>query len=346
MPTPIERIAYAASQTARVGWYFGQYALAARMSPIYTVPTDGRSPGVSLTTGEMMADIRRLFERDWANIERGLYKPPHDMAPKPLKMLDEALRFFGDLPKVSERRLSGAGREVRRSGRATADMPDYYLQNFHFQSDGWLSDDSARRYDHQVEVLFSGAADAMRRQALVPLARHLRRHGQNARLLDVATGTGRFLTFARDSFPQLRVTGVDLSPHYLAEARRRLRPFGPARLLRGRAEALPQPDGSQDLVTCIYLFHELPAEVRAQAVAEFARVLVPGGRAILVDSLQLGDRPQYDGLLERFPQGFHEPYYADYIGTDLITLFEAAGLHHCRTTHAFLSKVVTFDKPR
>ena len=49
--------------------------------------------------------------------------------------------------------------------------PPYYLQKFHFQTDGYLSDGSAERYDHQVEVLFGGGAAAMRRHALVPLKR-------------------------------------------------------------------------------------------------------------------------------------------------------------------------------
>ena len=49
-------------------------------------------------------------------------------------------------------------------------LPDYYRQNFHFQSDGWLSEHSAAIYDTQVEVLFTGAADVMRRRALKPIA--------------------------------------------------------------------------------------------------------------------------------------------------------------------------------
>ena len=44
--------------------------------------------------------------------------------------------------------------------------PAYYLQNFHYQTDGWLSKDSARLYDFQVETLFLGSADTRRRQAL------------------------------------------------------------------------------------------------------------------------------------------------------------------------------------
>jgi len=38
----------------------------------------------------------------------------------------------------------------------------------------------------------------------------------DTKLLDVASGTGRFLTFARDNFPELQCTALDLSPHYRA----------------------------------------------------------------------------------------------------------------------------------
>ena len=67
------------------------------------------------------------------------------------------------------------------------------------------------------------------------------------------------------------------------------------------------PDESQDAVTSIFLFHELPPKVRRIAFRECVRVLKPGGRLVLVDSLQRGDQPDYQGLLELFPQNYHEP---------------------------------------
>jgi ubiquinone/menaquinone biosynthesis C-methylase UbiE len=343
MVNPVARAAFAASQTARVGWYFGQYMLAARLSPVYTPPPvvgATQAPGAA----DILRDIRALFRRDLANIEAGYYRMPHDMVQRPDALLRGAARFFADLPRVSRRRETGEADSVPEPADSAVALPDYYLQNFHFQSDGWLSEHSAKLYDYQVEVLFGGAADAMRRQALVAVADLVRRRGERLKLLDVATGTGRFLTFLRQSYPGIAVTGVDLSPHYLAEARRRLRPFGGARLLEGKAEDLPVAEASQDVVTCVYLFHELPHEVRERAIAEFARVLAPGGRVILVDSLQTGDRPFYDGLLARFPHAFHEPYYADYIARPLIPSFRRAGLTYLGTLHAFLSKVMVFEK--
>jgi ubiquinone/menaquinone biosynthesis C-methylase UbiE len=101
---------------------------------------------------------------------------------------------------------------------------------------------------------------------------------------------------------------------------------------------------SQDAVTGIFLFHELPPKIRRIVIGECARVLKPGGRLILVDSLQRGDRPDYDGLLELFPQSYHEPYYRSYLEEDFIALTAEHGFFHVRNANAFISKVMVFDK--
>jgi ubiquinone/menaquinone biosynthesis C-methylase UbiE len=343
---PAERAAYALSQTARISWFFGQKALAARMNG-RLVSEDKRPKGLTFPdSSELLEEIRRLMRQDLANIEAGYYRMPHDMIEPPGKILRDAVRFFRDLPEVQRRRRDDINAEVfeekRREGTA---LPRYYLQNFHYQTDGYLSDHSAELYDHQVEVLFGGAADAMRRQALVPLHHHFRtRRTTEARLLDVASGTGRFLTFVKDNYPRLDVTALDLSPNYLAQARRLLAPWSRTHVVQAAAESIPAPDSSFDAVTCIYLFHELPRKVRAAAAAEMARVLKPDGILVFVETVQKGDRPDYDGLLELFPIGFHEPYYADYVRQDLDELFTEAGLEIVETTLAFMSKVVVLRK--
>jgi ubiquinone/menaquinone biosynthesis C-methylase UbiE len=110
------------------------------------------------------------------------------------------------------------------------------------------------------------------------------------------------------------------------------------------AEALPLADASQDAVTSIFTFHELPPPVRRSVFREFARVLKRGGRLVVLDSLQTGDEPGYDGMLELFPQNYHEPYYASYLKEDFAGLARASGLRHVRDTNAFVSKVMVFDK--
>jgi ubiquinone/menaquinone biosynthesis C-methylase UbiE len=93
------------------------------------------------------------------------------------------------------------------------------------------------------------------------------------------------------------------------------------------------------------LFHELPPKVRRSVVAECARVLKPGGRMVIVDSLQRGDQPDYEGLLDLFPQNYHEPYYASYTKEDFSELAAECGLASVENTKAFVSKVMVFDKP-
>jgi SAM-dependent methyltransferase len=114
--------------------------------------------------------------------------------------------------------------------------------------------------------------------------------------------------------------------------------------LIAKAEALPLASGALDVASAVYLFHELPPKVRRQVAAELGRVVKPGGLFILVDSLQLGDEPDYDGLLELFPQLFHEPYYESYVEEDLARLFAKAGFGVESIRTVFFSKIVAFRR--
>ncbi len=294
---------------------------------------------------QILADLRALLELDWRNIEDGHYRLPEDVLVRPLAALRKAGRYFADLRRVDARRRAAANDEVFRAA-PPGRYPRYFLQNFHFQTDGYLSRRSAELYDHQVEVLFGGGADAMRRQALVPLRRVIAARGvRRARLIDLACGTGRFLREVKSNYPRLAVTALDLSPFYLDEARRALAPWTRSEFVAAPAERVPLADAGFDAATAIFLFHELPARERRRVAGEMARLLKPGGAAILVDSIQHGDRPEYDALVEYFPLAFHEPYYAQYAREDLVRLFGEAGLTHEETSLAYFAKVMVFRKP-
>lgn len=343
----LSRSTYFAMQNARIAWFLGQYLVSNRLSR----PADASSRRSasrrrpSPTLAELLQDIAALLRKDWQNIRDGVYRAPPPISDEAGRLLADALRYFRDLPAVTARRRRNGYDEVPRMAPGVAPLPDYYLRNFHYQTDGYLSDHSARLYDQQVEVLFIGSADAMRRQALPPIASFMRRrHGRGVHV-DVACGTGRFLGSVMDNFPRLHAIGVDLSLPYLAEAARVLRPHPGISLMQGAAEALPLSDSSVDLLTCVYLLHEVPRDIRQGIAREFARVLRPGGRVVIVDSLQNGDRPAWDSLLAAFPKSFHEPFYADYAATDLKRLFGEGGLRPTADELAFLSKILVFDKP-
>ena len=351
-PTPLERLStrarFALAQGARVGWYGTQSVVSSRLVSRWEkeIPEEERKRARTdrpvPTRGALLEDVRRLLRRDLKNVEAGLYPMPNDGHGGLAGAIERARLYFDDLPEVVRRRHSHSHREFEDEG---APRPDYYRQNFHFQTDGWMSDRSARLYDTQVETLFLGAAAAMRRQALVPIARELATRDQRGcSFVDVACGTGAFLRTVNRAFPRLTTMGVELSEAYAAHARETIGRRPRTGTLVADAEALPLADASTDFATAVYLFHELPPEVRSMVARELGRVIAPGGLFVMVDSLQFGDRPDYDGLLELFPQLFHEPYYRNYLVADLEPAFREAGFAVEQSETAFLSKVVPFRR--
>jgi ubiquinone/menaquinone biosynthesis C-methylase UbiE len=344
------RVAYGANQLPRVAWYVG-HSLALRWLSEAANRRDGKKARPRAHTDLPVPDRRRLYadmavllQQDLANIEAGLYPLPADHEGSLMTLLHRSRIFFEDLPEIHRRRDRRGHNEVL-SGRVHGKRPRYYLQNFHFQSGGWMTDDSADRYDTQVEVLFNGTANATRRQALPAL--HEVFAGRDQRklsVLDIGCGTGRFLDFLKQAWPRLPALGLDMSEPYVRYATRHLKRWSRINLIVGNAETLPVPNESQDAVTSIFLFHELPPKVRRIVFRECARVLKPGGRLVLVDSLQHGDKPEYEGLLELFPRNYHEPYYTSYTHEDFNALASRCGLNYTRSANAFVSKVMVFDK--
>jgi ubiquinone/menaquinone biosynthesis C-methylase UbiE len=344
MISPLDRLSFLTRQGLRVAWYMGHYFATQDFRHAgKEAPQPQPAPPPRSNSFDLFGELAALFRRDLENVASGYYPLPRDHDGSLAEVLSLSRAFFADVPVAAERKSARAGREIYHPELAR-EFPDYFLQNFHYQTGGYLTEESARLYDTQVEVLFSGTANAMRRQCIVPIAEFLRgRDQRKLRLLDVACGTGRFLRFLKEAFPRLALTGLDLSPPYLEEARRYLAPYS-AVLEIGKAEALPFPASTFDLVTSIYLFHEVPREVRRQIAGEFARVLKPSGRLVFMDSLQLGDRPGFDGLLEAFPRNFHEPYFGDYLRDDLRAVFAAAGLRPVSVETFFLSKRIVCEK--
>ena len=100
------------------------------------------------------------------------------------------------------------------------------------------------------------------------------------RLVDIGTGTGRMIElFGRSAGHSV---GIDRSSEMLRIARTKLDAAGiPSSLRQGDMYALPLDDGSADTVIIHQVLHY--AHSPAEAVAEAARVLAPGGRLLVVD---------------------------------------------------------------
>jgi ubiquinone/menaquinone biosynthesis C-methylase UbiE len=333
-----------AGDSFRFGWYYGVSWVAgrqaARLGPQPRVRPMGPMPSMQ----EVLRDLALLFMSDAAGVRDGLYPPMEGTPGSVADHLARVWEMLNDLPSNLERREARDAGTARLSPEA-ADLPDYFTQDFHFQTGGYLTEQSARLYDVQVETLFYGAANVMRRSALRPIAEYLRGRDQRVMtLLDVACGTGRSLRQMRLAFPALRLVGLDLSRPYLDEAAAHMGDLRHAEFIRANAEDIPLGDAGCDIVTSTFLYHELPPAVRPRVTAEIARVLKPGGLFVFIDSVQRGDKPGWDGLLEVFPARFHEPYYRHYAVDDLDAMFADAGLEPQASWVAFFSKVMVRRK--
>ncbi len=157
--------------------------------------------------------------------------------------------------------------------RPHAPLPDYYAdEGEHRRFLRRLFDDTAADYDRVERLLALGSGRWYRRQAL-------RRAGLAAGMsvVDVGCGTG---LLAREALaivgPGGQLCGVDPSPGMMAQAR-----LPGATLIEGRAEALPLAEGSAGFLSLGYALRHID-DVRA-ALAEFRRVLAPGGRLLILE---------------------------------------------------------------
>lgn len=295
-----------------------------------------------------LARLRALFEQDARAIARGVI-PLSVLAPR--DMLGHGgrfLRILGDARTVVSRRKRRESRDFGAKAQPwLEELPAYYRRNFHYQTDGYLSERSADLYEHQVELLFRGGADAMRRLILPPLRAHFGEghDGQGLRLLELGSGTGSATHAVARALPRAKITCLDLSFPYTHHARRQLSAYDRVECVQGDAAALDFGDARFDAVYSVFLFHELPLPVREQVLDEARRVLRPGGFFGLVDSLQKGDDPELDWALDFFPREFHEPYYAHYAAHPMDALVRRAGFEAIDQGTGYLAKWIAARAP-
>ena len=128
-----------------------------------------------------------------------------------------------------------------------------------------------------------------------------------ARVLDCAAGTGQFSLAAAERAGQVLCT--DLSLPMLARARKKAERRGLTNLEFARRDvtALPDRDGSFDVVIAANVLHLLPRP--EGAVRELWRVTAPGGRLILPTYLQGNAGAAYGAVIKIYHGvGFHYEY--------------------------------------
>jgi len=101
------------------------------------------------------------------------------------------------------------------------------------------------------------------------------------RALDIGCGPGAAVRMAAAAVVKGEAVGVDRAEPMVAIARRRSKRYRNAAFEVGPAEALPFPDASFTVVWTAHSFHHW--EDRRAGLAEMRRVLLPGGRALILE---------------------------------------------------------------
>jgi ubiquinone/menaquinone biosynthesis C-methylase UbiE len=351
IPDSLTKLAYQGLQEGKKVFGFLHKQVSDRLTTTVVPEQQGKSQPLSPEILEkLQVKLKKLEEQDWQDAQQGVYpisllfdNPWSDFFRYYPEVWLDMFKIWSRLQKKEYQRFD---QSIDQNG-----YPNYYLQNFHYQTDGYLSDMSANLYDLQVEILFNGAADAMRRRILAPLKEGLQAFShlpsQQVKVLDVACGTGRTLKMIRGALPKASLFGTDLSPAYLRKANQLLseRPGELPQLIQANAEKLPYLDNYFQGLTSVFLFHELPASARQEVINEAFRVLQPGGVFIICDSMQAIDSPDFQTMMNNFPAIFHEPYYRHYTTENLEERLTTAGFTNLEVTNHFVSKYWTAYKP-
>lgn len=157
--------------------------------------------------------------------------------------------------------------------------------HFHRTSGGWEGHDYMG-YVHgeiihkqMVARLFPGGIFAQRR-----VVADMAPKDHYARILDMGCSSGHFTTALAETYPEAKITGVDLSGRMIEHAFRTANVKGwDWDLYQRPAEATGFDDASFDLVTSYIMLHEMPADAIIASFEEAFRVLAPGGDIVMSD---------------------------------------------------------------
>ncbi len=144
---------------------------------------------------------------------------------------------------------------------------------------GSMFDQIAGRYDLLNRLMSMGIDQSWRRKTVTAMELP-----PNARVLDLATGTGDLALMIARRHPDARVVGSDPSKRMLEvgiEKVKRIGLTGRVELQEGDAQALPFDDDSFDGCCIAFGIRNVPD--RDAALAEMARVTKPGGRVAILE---------------------------------------------------------------
>ncbi len=221
--------------------------------------------------------------------------------------------------------------------------PEYYVTSFHAYPEGNLSWKAAWEVESAAYAVHAKIwqeagvkGDANLRQSYHQVLQE-KLTSSPKRIVDLGCGVGMSTLTLQDIYPQAQITGIDLSPYFLAVATYRASKAQNINWLNVAAEATGLPDNSCDLVSACLVFHELPATAAQDIIIEARRILSPGGHLAIMDM-----NPQSEIFTKMPPYILTllkstEPYLDQYFALDIEkTLIESG----------FKIPTITINSPR
>lgn len=143
-----------------------------------------------------------------------------------------------------------------------------------------MFDNIAPSYDRLNHILSMNVDKLWRRYALKEIV-----DGTPQRILDVACGTGdSTISIAKAAAEGSSVTGADISEGMMALVKGKAEKAGVGERISlqvADGEALPYEEASFDRVTCAFGIRNF--EHKEKGLAEFFRVVKPGGKAVILE---------------------------------------------------------------
>jgi ubiquinone/menaquinone biosynthesis C-methylase UbiE len=210
--------------------------------------------------------------------------------------------------------------------------PDYYVCSFHAYEKGNLNWEAAWEVESAAYAVHAkiwpdaGAkGDPKLRQSYHDIIKK-QITIQPQDILDLGCSVGMSTFALEEIYPQAKITGIDLSPYFLAVAQYNSQQNHPQITWKhSSAESTGLPDKSCDLVSSFLMFHELPQNPTKEILKEAKRLLRPGGYFTMMDmnpqSEIYAKMPPYILTLLKST----EPYLDEYFTLDIEQAIIEAG---------------------
>jgi ubiquinone/menaquinone biosynthesis C-methylase UbiE len=234
--------------------------------------------------------------------------------------------------------------ELAKVQNLQLDYPEYYLTSFHAYEKGNLNWDAALEVEVAAYAVHAGIwkdagaqGDPKLRQSYHEiLKQQISQQPQD--LLDLGCSVGMSTFALQELYPHAKITGLDLSPYFLAVAHYRSQERqANINWVHAAAESTGLPDASFDLVSIFLMCHELPQSATRRIFAEARRLLRSGGHLAIMDMNPKSEvykkMPPYILTLLKST----EPYLDEYFGLDIEQTLVDAG---------FQTPTITRNSPR